>query len=305
MLRSLRAFALCSAVIGASFLHGSNVALADSHEPSLDIAPILIYATSANIKNVPGVPAVDGNLNLNFSAHVPLFKRATLSYDHVTNGLVYNTLPRVAIGNQYVNPGVEFRDLIDVFRIDASIARGINAEIGTSYRHRVCCPADSDPTNSTPSFYHDNYLGLSYTTPAIASLNNARFIYGITGHASPHFSDTAAAIAAANASGYSDNKRTELGITQAATLAVPIDAKHGFSVAGTLTWGAFNYYSNQAIPLYYDIIIVSATKSVNKSLSFTASVDNFVQRPQGYPFPVGSGVNGASLNIGANFHVGP
>ncbi|GAC1535154.1 MAG: hypothetical protein NVS2B17_05130 [Candidatus Velthaea sp.] len=303
MLKFFRALTLGLTFIAASFVQ-SSPALAGSHEPTLDIQPTLIYATSSNIKSFPGVPGADGNLVLNFSAHLPLAKAVTLSFDHYTNGLIYGSLPRVAIGNQYVSPVLDFRDLIDTFRIDAPIARGINAEIGTSYRHRVCCPGDRDPSNPSPTFYHDNYLNLSYTTPVIASLNNARFTYGITGHASPHFSDSAAAVAAASAAGYSDSKRTELGITQAVTLGVPIDAKNGLSAAGTFTWGAFNYFSNQPIPLYYDIIIVSATKSVNKNLSFTASVDNFVQRPQGYPFSRGNGVNGASLNLGANIHVG-
>ena len=78
-------------------------------------------------------------------------------------------------------------------------------------------------------------------------------------------------------------------------------------VAGTFTWGAFNYFSNQPIPFYYDIWILSATKHVNKYFSVVADVDNFVQRPQGYPFgPIGNGgINGASLNVSAAVHVGP
>lgn len=304
-MKLFRVIGFYCAAIGMAFFGPSTAALADSHLPSLDISPTVIYSTSDDVVKTPGVPLVDGAPLLNLSAHVPVIKGVVFSYDHRTNGLIYGTLGRIAAGGQYVKNVLDFRDYLDVFRLDASIGKGLSAGIGTSYRHRVCCPADSDPRNPTPSFYHDNYLGVSYAFPAFAALGGTQLIYNITGHASPHFSDTPAAVAAANAAGYPDAKRTEFGITQAATLVVPIDPKHGFSAAGTFTWGAFNYFSNQPIPLYYDITVLSLNKTVNKYLSFSASVDNFVQRPQGYPFERGSGVNGASLNLNANVHVGP
>jgi len=301
----MRYLTVCFAVLTATLFQPRLAALAESHMPSLDLTPTLIYSTSGNITQTPGVPLVDGGPLLNFSAHVPIVHGVVFSYDHTTNGIFYGTIGRIAAGGQYVKNVLDFRDYFDIFRVDATLGKGLSAELGSSYRHRVCCPADSDPRNPTPTFYHDNYLGISYATPAIAALHGAQFIYNITGHASPHFSDSAAAIKAANAAGHPDARRTEFGITQAATLAVPIDAKHGFSAAGTLTWGAFNYFSNLAIPIYYDVVILSVTKTVTKNVSFTASMDNFVQRPQGYPFERGSGLNGASLNIGMNFHFGP
>jgi hypothetical protein len=136
-------------------------------------------------------------------------------------------------------------------------------------------------------------------------LHNAEFFYSVTAHASPHNSDTPAAIAAANALRYPDQKRAEYGITQAATVVVPISARYGTSFAGTLTWGAFNYYSTEPIPIYYDVTILTLNKVVDKYLSFSASIDNFVQRPRGYPLPPGSGAVGASLNLVAIIHVGP
>ena len=292
-----------SAAVGAVAMCHPMTAFAESHTPSLDITPIYIISTSGDVTPAPGVPFVDG-LKLNFSAHVPLVKGVTFSYDHVTNGNVANTLPRIAVGGLYVKNVADFRDVVDGYRIDAAFGKGLSAELGTAYRHRTCCPADTDVHNPTPTNYHDNYLGLTYATPSVASLSNAFLIYNIKGHASPHFSDSAGAIAAANAAGYPDARRTELGITQAVTLVVPIDPKHGFSVAATNTWGAVNYFSNQAIPLYYNIVILTVNKSFTKELSMSASVDNFVQRPQGYPFPAGNGVNDASLNVSLNFHVG-
>lgn len=300
-----RAFALYSVASAIVSCSTALPALADSHIPSLDIDPIAIFSTSENITNAPGVPGVNGTLLLNGSIHVPLVKKLTFSYDHITNGIFYGSIGRVAIANKFVASPLDFRDYLDTFRLDGAIARGVNAELGSTYRHRVCCPADSDPANPTPFFYHDNYLSLSYSTPAIAALHNASITYSVTGHASPHNSDTAASVAAAKALGYADEKRTEYGISQAATLAVPIDAAHGFVASGTYTWGAFNYFSNTPIPIYYGIYIISVTKIVNKYLSFTASSDNFVQRPQGYPFDSGSGLNGASLNLSANIHVAP
>ena len=305
MRNSFRKFALYVAAMAIVWCASALPALADSHMPSLDIVPIAIYSTSDKITDTPGVPGVSGTTLLNGSIHVPILKQLTFSYDHISNGLIYGSIGRVAIANKFVASPLDFRDYFDTFRLDGAIARGLNAELGSTYRHRVCCPADSDPTNPTPTFYHDNYLSLSYSTPAIAALHGASITYSFTGHASPHNSDTAAAVAAANALGYSDEKRTEYGITQAATLAVPIDAKHGFVASGTYTWGAFNYFSNMPIPLYYGIYVISVTKIVNKYLSFTASSDNFVQRPQGYPFPLGSGLNGASLNLSADIHIAP
>ncbi len=299
-----KALTLWLAVIAVVALQQRGIAQAESHLPSVDISPTVIYATSGSITKTPGVPLVDGTTMLNFSVHVPVTPKVSFSYDHFTNGLIYGSLPSAVIGGNFIKSPGDFRDLIDAYRLDASLGHGLSTEIGSSYRHRVCCPADSDPRNPAPNFYHDIHLGFSYATPAIAALGGSQLIYNITGHASPHFSDTAAAVAAANAAGYPDAKRTEFGITQAATLAVPIDPKNGFSAAGTLTWGAFNYFSNAAIPFYYDIIIVSLNKTVNKYLSFSASMDNFVQRPQGYPFDRGSGINGPSLNLGANIHLG-
>lgn len=302
MLKVLKLLSM-SAAMGAVAMSHPASASAESHLPSLDIMPIVILLTSDNVTPAPGVPFVDG-LKLNFSAHVPLAKGVTFSYDHLQNGLIANTLPRIAVGGMYVRSVVDFRDLVDGYRIDAVIGKGLSAEIGTAYRHRVCCPADTDVRNPTPTNYHDNYLGFTYATPSVRGLSNAFLIYNIKGHASPHFSDSVAAVAAANAAGYPDNKRTEFGITQAVTVVVPVDPKHGFSVAATNTWGAFNYFSNQAIPLYYNIIILSVDKSFTKHVSLSASVDNFIQRPQGYPFPSGNGINGASLNIGLNFQLG-
>ncbi|GAC1613435.1 MAG: hypothetical protein NVS4B5_00460 [Vulcanimicrobiaceae bacterium] len=299
-------FGFSCLLVGAIFALGRPVAVrAESHIPSFDITPIVIYGTSENITQTPGVPLVDGNVNLNFSAHVPIVRHVVLSYDHFTNGLIFGTIPRIASGGSFVRNVLDFRDFVDAFRLDAAIGKGFNVEVGSAYRHRVCCPADSDPGNPSPNFYHDNYLGFTYATPPFAALHGTQLIYNITGHSSPHNSDTAAAVAAAAAAGYADPKRTEFGITQAATLAVPIDARHGFSAAGTFTWGAFNYFSNTPIPIYYDITILSVNKSVNKYLSLTASVDNFVQRPQGYPFERTSGLNGSSLNLSANVHLGP
>jgi hypothetical protein len=136
-------------------------------------------------------------------------------------------------------------------------------------------------------------------------LHNAEFFYSVTGHASPRNSDTPAAVAAANALGYPDQRRTEYGITQAATVVVPIGARYGMNFAGTLTWGAFNYYSNEPIPIYYEVTILTLNKVVDRYLSFSASIDNFVQPPQGYPFPPGSGAVGALPNLVATIHVGP
>jgi hypothetical protein len=301
----VRALALCLAASSAACLTWLTPALADSHIPSIDIEPNAIFSTSGNITNAPGVPGVDGIVLLNGSVHVPILRGLTFSYDHVTNGLIYGTIGRVAIGGKFVATPLIFRDYFDTFRLDGTLTKGVNLELGSLYRHRVCCPADSDPSNPTPTFYHDNYLSASYTTPAVTALHGTTLTYSFTGHSSPHFSDAASAVAAANAAGYPDAKRTEFGITQAATLIVPVDPAHGFSVAGTFTWGAFNYFSNQPIPFYYDIFVLSATKSINKYLSFTASMDNFIQRPQGYPFDPGSGLNGASLNVGADIHGGP
>jgi hypothetical protein len=56
--------AFCSAVIGASVFDAPGAALADSHIPSIDISPMSIISTSANITTAPGVQPVDGNLLL-------------------------------------------------------------------------------------------------------------------------------------------------------------------------------------------------------------------------------------------------
>lgn len=295
------------ATMVAFFANAVVPARASGHLPSISIDPTLIYATSDNITPQPGVTPVNGDLVLNGSITIPVYAGVSVSYDHYTNGLIHNSLARLADGNGgYIKSPLEFRDYVDTIRLDAPIVKGVAAEIGTAYRHRICCPADSDPNNPAGNFYHDNYLGFSFTSPAIDGLGGTRIIYGIRGHASPHNSDIPAVQAQSVAAGYAA-KRTMTGITQAVTAFVPVDAKHGFTFAGTYTWGAFNYFSNTIIPLYYGIYILNVTKRITKNVDFVTNVDNFVQRPQGYPFgPIGNGgVNGASLNVGLHFHYDP
>ncbi|GAC1312769.1 MAG: hypothetical protein NVSMB21_23650 [Vulcanimicrobiaceae bacterium] len=305
--RSVLKATLSVASLAAFVLTALAPARAASHLPTISIDPTAIFITSGDVHPSPGVAPADGNIVLNGTITFPVAAGVSASYDHFTNGLFYYTIPRIAAPNGgYNNNPLDYRDVFDTFRIDAPLFKGVGAELGSAYRHRVCCPADSDPRNTTPIFYHDNYLGLSYTSPAIAALHGTRFIYGITGHASPHNSDNAAAAAASVALGFRE-KRTLYGITQAFTAAVPVDPANGFSVAGTYAFGAFNYFSNLAYPLQYGVVIVNATKRINKYANFVVNVDNFVQRRQGYPLgPAdGGGLVGASINVGLDLHYGP
>ena len=132
VLRFSRTLALCCAVIVSILVRHPAPVLADSHIPSLDLTPIAIFSSSGNITNVPGVPGVDGTVLLNGSFHVPLVHNVTFSYDHITNGLIYGTIGRVAIGGKFVATPLIFRDYIDTFRIDGAVAHGLNAELATS-----------------------------------------------------------------------------------------------------------------------------------------------------------------------------
>ena len=305
--RSFFKAAISVATIAAFVSTALVPARAASHLPTISIDPTVIFVTSGEVHPQPGVAPADGNIVLNGTITFPVVAGLSASYDHFTNGLFHYTIPRIAVaGGTYNNSPLDYRDVFDTFRIDAPLLKGVGAELGSSYRHRVCCPADSDPRNTTPIFYHDNYLGLSYTSPAIVPLHNTRIVYGITGHMSPHHSDNAASVAASLANGFKPY-RTEYGITQALTAAVPVDPAHGFSLAGTYAWGAFNYFSNILYPITYGVVIINATKRINKYANFVVNVDNFVQRPQGYPFgPIGNGgLNGASLNVGLDLHYGP
>jgi hypothetical protein len=295
--------ALCVVALCASLVDRPLPALADSHIPSIDVIPMLVIDTSGFLASPPGNPLLPagGELDLNGTVTVPLFDGITFAYDHVTNGLIRNTLPRVATpGVGLTSPGLTYRDYIENFRLDASVLHGVGVEVGSGYRHRVCCPA----TAQGGTAYHDNYLNLNYTTPAVKELNGATFTYGVTGHQSPHkvsLANGAVPFALAQAAGTTGN---ETGITQAATLAIPIN--NGLSVSGTYTWGAFNYFIDAPIPYAYGIWIVNVTKKVDKHLSLGANIDNFEQRSQGYPFgPIGNGgINGASVNIYADIHIG-
>lgn len=307
MLKRLEQRAALSAAIFCMSIFGTSTpAKAASHLPSINITPLAVFETSENVHPAPFVGPLNGDVTVNGSITFPLFNATSVSYDHYTNGLFENTLPRVILGGSFVNTPLEYRDVLDTVRLDASPLKGVGAELGTTYRHRKCCPGDTDPTNTTPQFFHDNYLALSYTSPAFKALNGTRFVYGVTGHESPHNSENAVTAAASAAVGL-PKRRTQYGISQALTAAIPIDAEHGFSFAGTYTWGAFNYFSNLVYPLYYGIWILHVQKVVTKNATFFADIDNFVQRPQGYPFgPIGNGgVNGASLNLGVNLHLAP
>ncbi len=92
----MRYLTVCFAVLTATLFQPRLAALAESHMPSLDLTPTLIYSTSGNITQTPGV--VDGGPLLNFSAHVPIVHGVVFSYDHTTNGIFYGTIGRIAAG---------------------------------------------------------------------------------------------------------------------------------------------------------------------------------------------------------------
>lgn len=278
-------FSSIGAVLGAG---STKSALADDHLPIIDLTPTLGYG----LAGASGGPVpLNGKLTFDGTATLPIIKNLTFSYDKFGNGAWDSPQSSVAIAGQTVYPGGS-RDMLQNFRADYR-SGPFTFESGFASRYRECCPADAVE-------WHKGFLGVNYTTPRLHILHGGVFVLDLTANATHHVSSPAA-LAALPPNLSLPNNTEILTTQQSITAVVPIDARGRLTTAATFLWGALDYPQNGPFPLYYDVVVTSATKRVNRNVGITLTVANVKQRIQGYPFPAPNAIRTAAFTLMANF----
>jgi hypothetical protein len=186
--------------------------------------------------------------------------------------------------NQYIYPASN-NDIKDTFQLNYSGIKGIGVSVGTFYRFRHDNPATADAATNggTPADWHEQFVSLSYTSPAFAALNGATVgISGTYNYNKHHVS--AIGLQEEEQAGFSDSDgKIRTGVNYGVNANLPFN--HGFNLFGSASYGAFDFFDNSPVPFYYDIIDVGINKRFNQVFSLTADLNNLTQQNLGgWPF---------------------
>jgi hypothetical protein len=304
------AVALVGAIVAVLILVGAQPARANIQLPIIDIQPVVTWATMSDAI-VPNGSNVNGAWDLTGSATLPLAKGLNFTYIHAGGGLLDETLarqteilppppslPSTAGKTVYFYPG-NYHDFVEQYQLSQSI-NAFTIDLGLANRHRICCPGSSDPNQPASTEWHTGYLGLSWASPPMKSFLNSFVVLNMTVHTANHDQSP---IVAKELGSLSIGSVREWGTTQAATIVVPVDPKHGFDATGTFAWGAADYFQDGAFPWMYDIFVATITKHFNPYFSLTMKASNLFQRPQGNPFMAPGGIQLGEADLTADFHV--
>jgi len=297
--------ALLGGVAAVLFSLAARPALADIKLPIIDVQPVATWATASDALLPGGNPnlgIVNGTVDLTGSITEPLAKGLAFTYVHAGGGLLDNTLARQTLtlpsGTPYIYPG-SYHDFVEQYQLSQSI-KSFTVDLGLANRHRICCPGSGDPNQPFSTEWHTGFLGLTYATTPFKDFLNSFLVLNITGHTANHNPPPILANALGS---LSIGSVREYGTTQAATIVVPVDPKHGFDVTGTFAWGAADYFEDADFPWAYDIFVFTATKHFNPYFGLTLKTSNLYQRPQGNPFQSPGGIHVGEADITADFHL--
>lgn len=283
----------------ATLALGTAPALADNFPlPIIDIVPRTTWSIESDGIAPGGGPYVpisptNGETELTGTITQPLYKTLSVSYSRLAPGSFDSHLAPFIAGGKTIYPG-GVRDVLQEYRVDYGIGR-FTIEGGFAERYRENPAASFD--------WHKGYLGLTYATPGIKFLNNSFFVLNLTANDSKHFSSPDA-LASFSPGLALPNGSHILTTEQSVTFVAPVVPKQGISLAAVFLWGALDYPTNAPFPLYYDNVIVAATKQFTPWFSTTLNAQHVAQRTgQGYPFPTGYGIRTTALELDAAFHV--
>ncbi len=301
-----------AAVIG--ILTASAAASADikapSYIPTIDIFPTATFATGEDAFVAPGADLgfVNGDVKFNGVFSQPLLNHLAFQYEYDRAAGIDTTIGSIGFtpGGERI-PGGTSNDLINEFRLAYSQPQ-VGVILGHYYRYRVCCPnvGDNSATGTlTPADWHATYLQLGLTSPKIAAVNGATI--GVTAretynlhHNSPAYQEFEAA------NGLQDkNGVARFGLNYGVNANIPINS--GFSLFGSFSTGAFDFFDNQANPYYYDISDFGFSKRINRFLSFNADINNLVQvhLENNNPFVYPNTIHRVYLAGALDIHLGP
>lgn len=271
-------------------------ALADTHYPIIELSPIITFDTggdsippSGRVGELPPENGSfgSGGINLNGSVTLPITKKIAFTYARYSGNGGANTYSG-SIGlpsGETLYPG-GVRDFFQNYELTEKAGSFTFAE-GLATRARICCPnvADKVTANGLNSGeWHIGTLGVTWASPPLKFLNGTVFVLNET--LKTQRRNPSPEVLAAQGSyniAYKGQRRIYV-TTQTATAVVPIDARNGFSVAGTYVWGYLNFFQNAPFPWQYGAWILTATKRVTKDIDFVLKAENYAQRLQGNPF---------------------
>ncbi len=310
-----------------------------SHLPTIDLYPTVNYATGNDEYGSPGGPdplnnygppigniaspsagnaaggTRPGKLDLNAVVTIPLIKSLNFQYEHDRAAGIDTTIGRVTGSvttgsgrlptNTYIYPATS-NDIVDAFRLNYSGIKGVGVSLATQYRFRHDNQATNDfvTNGGAPADWHQQSLGLTYTTPAFASLNGLTLGAEVTGVYNKHHV-SAQGLVAEKAAGFTDTDgKARYGVNYGPNFNLPITK--GFAVYGSATYGALDFFDNSPVPFQYDEIDFGISKKFNQVLSLTADLNNLTQQNLGgWPFIAPNTIHRIYFAIALDIHLAP
>lgn len=294
-------------VVAATFATcGVASAAGTDYTPSLDVIPTATFATGndEHVVNTGGNnPMQSGDVKFRFIFTQPLAKTLNLQLEQNRTAGYDVTLGSAAIGGQLVNLG-SINDAFEEIRLNWAATKNLAVTAGYNYRWRVCCPNAGQNGNDTPTQWHGQYLQANLTTPAIKALNGTTFT--LSGHLTHNLWHNSPAYQASEAAqGIKVNGNTaRFPFWYGATATVPVNS--GVTIYGFYAFGAFDYFDNSVSPYYYDLMDIGLIKSINKYVSFVATIDSLSQQhlEAGNPLPLPNALHRVYLSTALDIHIG-
>ncbi|GAC1302402.1 MAG: hypothetical protein NVS2B3_01050 [Vulcanimicrobiaceae bacterium] len=294
--------ALLAAVLGTV---GTASAGTMDYTPSIDIIPTATFAVGNDEVALPGPgnnPFQSGDVKFNFVFTQPLAKHVNFQFEQDRSSGYDVTIGTAIQGGQKIVAG-SINDIVNEFRVGYSM-KNVGLSLGTNYRWRECCPNAGQVGNLTPTTWHGTYLQLNLTTDPIRQLNGTTFT--LTAHQTYNLwrnSPTYQAFEASNGIPVNGNK-ARFPFWYGLNANVPINS--GLTIYGFFGTGAFDYFDNSISPYYYDLADFGLVKTVNKYVTFIASIDSLSQQhlERSNPFLLPNAIHRAYLATALRFHLG-
>jgi len=279
-------------------------------------------ATSAAVISSPNAGDSSGSVrtgvfDLNAVISFPLFRGLAFQYEHDRAAGIDTTIGRVTnANNQYIYPASN-NDIVDTFRLAYSGIKGVGVTLGSFYRFRHDNMATDDPLNLAPADWHEQFLTIGYTAPAIAALNGLTIGANVDGEYNKHHvsgdpdispfapANAGSGLAGAAAAGYTDTDgKGRTGVNWGFNANLPIN--HNFAIYGSWQKGAFDFFDNSPLPFYYTIIDVGMYKKFNQLLSLTGDLNNLTQyNLGGVPFVPPNTIHRIYFALALDIHIAP
>ena len=277
---------------------GFDSARADTPEPaSVDLIVQEFFDTGSDQIVVPGGGdrAIDGAGRIGGDVIVPLNDKATplnrLRFEYAHGNLLHTEGRVTHAGGLYDYPGSRY-DQTDTFSLNETLG---SAELdgGYFYKHRVCCPAASDPTNTRPSDEHMAYLGGDVNfgpKPGRESLFNFRLTgwrsldhqFGPPTAGYKNLGDLYLYSTAITMHGYVDEARRYQPYLQA-------------SISN-------DYYNNRPVPYYFHSVDAGIVSRFSPRFKMTLNLGNVTEFNEGYPYTFPNAIHFTLVTVTADFN---